>query len=110
MGQVGITEAKPVDVDKLMRRNSSIVNEFWNINDLTEAKGCVVEEGQPLNYARFFVEVLKLCLDAEVENQLEANASWVGLSKDLSTAHKSGLRSQAGVCYCDSEAFRFRDE
>jgi hypothetical protein len=108
-GQTGIAEPKPVDVDRLTRRNSSIVNEIWSINDITEVKECVFEEVQPVNYARFVVEVLKLCMDAEAENQLMADASRVRPSKDLATALDSGLRYQAGVCCCDLEAFRFRD-
>jgi hypothetical protein len=71
-----------MDADKLKRKTSAIITEYWTINDLKEARECVALEIQPPNYASFVAEVLRICLEARAEDQAKTIPLYRGLLDD----------------------------
>lgn len=69
----------PMDHEKMKRKVKSIVTEFWGINDLKEARECVVEEVRNVNYTAFITEMTRFCLEARQDDRKKAVALYVGL-------------------------------
>lgn len=87
-----------MDHDKMKRKVKSIVTEFWGINDIKEARECVVEEVKEVNYTAFMTEMTRFCLEAKQDDRVKSVPLYVELLKDpiSKSCVKDGLQPLIG--------------
>lgn len=74
-------EVKPklMDPEKLKRKTRGIVEEYWSIAMLSEAKECLEQDVLAPNYPKFVEKAIKLSLDSKIENRNKSVPLFVGL-------------------------------